>query len=61
MGKLSINEDALRKAITDDPNKVYELFAKPAEGGRGGIAVQFRKTADNTVKVISEKAGTTGT
>lgn len=61
-GKLSINEDNLRKAITENPNGVYELFAKPAEdNNKGGIAVQFRKTVDDTIKVISEKAGSTGT
>ncbi|WP_432357600.1 flagellar hook-associated protein 2 [Sporosarcina sp. UB5] len=60
-GKLRINEDDLRKAIAADPNKVYELFAKTAdETQKGGLAHQFRKTVDNTIKVISEKAGTSG-
>ncbi|MDN4606825.1 flagellar hook-associated protein 2 [Sporosarcina highlanderae] len=60
-GKLSINEDDLRKAITENPNQVYELFAKSAtDTDKGGIAIQFRKTMDNVNAVISEKAGTSG-
>ncbi|WP_339251333.1 flagellar hook-associated protein 2 [Sporosarcina sp. FSL W8-0480] len=61
-GKLSINEDDLRKAITENPNQVHELFAKSAtDTDKGGIAIQFRKTMDNVNAVISEKAGATGT
>ncbi|WHT47914.1 flagellar filament capping protein FliD [Sporosarcina thermotolerans] len=61
-GKLAINEDDLRKAITENPNQVYELFAKSAtDTDKGGIAIQFRKTMDGFNAVISEKAGTTGT
>lgn len=60
-GKLQINETELRKAITENPNGVYEVFGKPSsDTDKGGIAIQFRKTMDATVKVISEKAGTSG-
>lgn len=60
-GKLKIDEDKLRKAITENPNQVYEVFGKPAkDADKGGIAAQFRKTVDNTISVISQKAGTTG-
>ncbi|MBD7985143.1 flagellar hook-associated protein 2 [Sporosarcina sp. Sa2YVA2] len=60
-GKLEINETELRKAISEDPNKVYEVFAKTSTAtDKGGIAIQFRKTVDETNKVISTKAGSTG-
>ena len=61
-GKLQINEDTLRKAIAENPNNVYEVLGRPASGtDKGGIAAQFRKSMDDTIKVISDKAGTTGT
>lgn len=60
-GKLKIDEDKLRKAISENPNQVYEVFGKPAkDADKGGIAAQFRKTVDNTIAVISQKAGSTG-
>ncbi|MHC8517559.1 flagellar hook-associated protein 2 [Sporosarcina sp. ITBMC105] len=60
-GKLKIDEDKLRKAISENPNQVYEVFGKPAkDADKGGIAAQFRKTVDNTISVISQKAGSTG-
>ena len=33
-GKLEIDETKLREKITEDPNLVYELFAKPAADDR---------------------------
>ena len=30
-GKLVINETELKKAISDDPNKVHEMFSKDAK------------------------------
>lgn len=60
-GKLKIDEDKLRKAISENPNQVYEVFGKPAkDADKGGIAAQFRKTVDNTISVISQKAGSSG-
>ncbi len=61
-GKLIINEDDLRKAIAEDPQKVHELFSKSSDddGKGGGIAVQFRDTIVASREVISQRAGTAG-
>lgn len=66
-GKLSIDETKLRKAISENPNNVYELFAKPAtevggveQANTGGLARQFRAVIDGSSKIISAKAGSTG-
>ena len=60
-GKLEINETELRKAISENPNMVSDIFTKSAsDTQKGGIAIQFRKTIDETNKVISTKAGSTG-
>ncbi|WOV88390.1 flagellar filament capping protein FliD [Sporosarcina oncorhynchi] len=60
-GKLEINETELRKAISENPNMVSDIFTKSAsDTEKGGIAIQFRKTIDETNKVISTKAGSTG-
>jgi len=66
-GKLTINETKLRKAIADNPNKVYELFAKPTVESKdpkvavkGGLANQFRAVVDSSRKAISAKAGSVG-
>jgi flagellar hook-associated protein 2 len=61
-GKLVIDEDKLRKAISEDPNKVYQLFNKKPTDDKdpkdGGIAVQYRKVIGDTRKTIENKAGT---
>lgn len=60
-GKLEINETELRKAISENPNMVSDIFTKTAsDTERGGIAIQFRKTIDDTNKIISAKAGSSG-
>ncbi|MCM3711152.1 flagellar hook-associated protein 2 [Sporosarcina luteola] len=60
-GKLIIDETKLREAITEDPNKVYQLFnRKPTDDKNpidGGIAVQYRKVVGDTRKSIEQKAG----
>ena len=60
-GKLVINEDKLRQAISDDPNKVYELFAKSSDNeDEQGLAVRFRSVIDAGQKSISNRAGSKG-
>lgn len=60
-GKLEINETKLREAISQDPNKVSDIFTAPAAGeNKGGIAIQFRNIVNETNKVISTKAGSSG-
>lgn len=61
-GKLVIDEKKLREAISEDPNKVYQLFNKKPTDDKnpidGGIAVQYRKVVGDTRKSIEKKAGT---
>lgn len=55
-GKLIVDETKLRQAITDNPNKVYEVFGKPDEG----LAVKLRDAVNEGVKSISARAGNAG-
>ncbi|WP_419961340.1 flagellar hook-associated protein 2 [Psychrobacillus sp. BM2] len=58
-GKLVIDEAKLRKAISDDPNQVYELFAADgATDSEKGLARRLVATVDDTRKKVIEKAGT---
>ncbi|MCG3089618.1 flagellar hook-associated protein 2 [Sporosarcina cyprini] len=66
-GKLVINEDKLKEAITADPSKVHQLFAKEVvkdANGKvtdpGGLAQQLRTISNDTQKSISDRAGKTG-
>lgn len=57
-GKLIIDEAKLRKAISEDPNQVYELFAANGEtNSEKGLARRLVTTLDNTRKLVIEKAG----
>ncbi|MBU0906068.1 MAG: flagellar hook-associated protein 2 [Firmicutes bacterium] len=60
-GKLIIDETKLREAINTDPNKVYEVFAKPGttEADKG-LAVRFRSAIAESRNKITEKAGAVG-
>ncbi|MFG3612515.1 flagellar filament capping protein FliD [Rummeliibacillus stabekisii] len=52
-GKLEINEDKLKEALTKDPESVMKLFTQP----NTGIVAQMRKISQDTVKTIEERAG----
>lgn len=63
-GKLIINEDELRNAISNDPMAIYDLFNKEVKDGNGklindqsGITRRLRETIDNTINNIEAKAG----
>lgn len=63
-GKLSIDEDKLRKAIEENPNAVANLFTKGEvkdETGKivekGGIVAQLRTASKTAIDSIEEKAG----
>ncbi|KUP05252.1 hypothetical protein Q75_13460 [Bacillus coahuilensis p1.1.43] len=57
-GKLIINEDKLRQAISEDPNKLYEAFmADGATDADQGIARRLRDNIKDTLKGIEQKAG----
>jgi len=60
-GKLVINETELKKAISDDPNKVHEMFSKDdANVDNQGFARRLRTIVDNTQTSIAQRAGKTG-
>jgi flagellar hook-associated protein 2 len=57
-GKLIIDENKLKEAISKDPNAIYELFAK--DGGttsEKGLARRLRETISTTMDSIEKKAG----
>ncbi|TYS15180.1 flagellar hook-associated protein 2 [Rossellomorea vietnamensis] len=57
-GKLIIDENKLKEAISKDPNAIYELFAKNGEAtGEKGIARRLRDTIGSTMDSIEQKAG----
>jgi len=57
-GKLTIDEDKLRAAISEDPNAIYELFQKDgATSSEQGIARRLRATLKTAMSDITDKAG----
>ncbi|SLL07056.1 Flagellar cap protein [Mycobacteroides abscessus subsp. abscessus] len=57
-GKLTIDEDKLRAAISADPNAVYELFQKDgATSSVQGIARRLRDSLKTAMTDITAKAG----
>lgn len=61
-GKLEIDEDKLRAAISNDPEAVANTFTrtvKSGEAGEDGIVQKLRKSLSNTMLNIEKKAGKT--
>lgn len=57
-GKLEISEEKLRKAISENPNAIYELFQKDgAETGDQGLARRLRADLKTAMADITTKAG----
>lgn len=60
-GKLEINETKLRQAINEDPNKVYEVFAKSSStDNEKGLVTKMRTAIIESRKELTEKSGITG-
>lgn len=66
-GKLQINEDQLRAAITNNPDEVMHLFTKRAEesGDKNSMGIGDRifgvnGAINNSIKSLREKAGSPG-
>ncbi|WP_438316121.1 flagellar filament capping protein FliD [Sporosarcina sp. FA9] len=60
-GKLVIDETKLKKAISDDPNKVHELFSKDGDTvEEQGFARKLRTIIDKTQTSIGDRAGKIG-
>ena len=61
-GKLVIDEEALREAINEDPNKVHQLFSAPDDNVENqGFARRIREIVQATEKKITNRAGSTNT
>lgn len=61
-GKLQIDEDKLRKALTEDPEAVVRTFTNTVpkgETGQEGIVQQLRNSISKTTLNIEKKAGKT--
>lgn len=57
-GKLEINEEALKNAITSNPEEVFQLFNKSGTSfDSKGLAGRLRETIKGTIGKIEEKAG----
>ncbi|GEN54426.1 flagellar hook-associated protein 2 [Halobacillus faecis] len=54
-GKLFIDEDELRTALSQDPESVHKLFS--GTDANPGVARRLEQTIDNTVQSIEKKAG----
>lgn len=59
-GKLVIDETKLREAITENPNKVYEVFGKTGTGDNQGLAGRLKKAVDDGQSKIAARAGSVG-
>lgn len=56
-GKLEIDEDKLRKALSDDPEIVSRIFTGDSSTGAEGIVSKLRTTAQSAVATIKDTAG----
>lgn len=56
-GKLEIDEDKLRKALSDDPEIVSRIFTGDSSTGAEGIISKVRTTAQSAVATIKNTAG----
>ncbi|MFS0688484.1 flagellar filament capping protein FliD [Sporosarcina sp. 179-K 8C2 HS] len=63
-GKLIIDEDKLKQAISEDPGNVHKLFSfdagKDANKTEHGFARQLRTIVDDAQKTIAKRAGKVG-
>lgn len=56
-GKLFIDEDKLKKALTDKPDQVMALFTNRVGNQNVGVGGRVYESLNNVVKKLSEKAG----
>ncbi len=58
MGKLNIDEDKLRLALTNDPEGVMDLFTQVSEdASKSGVAVKLYDAVNNAMSELTTKAG----
>jgi flagellar hook-associated protein 2 len=56
-GILTINENKLRKAIEENPEKIYTLFAGDSSRGIEGLSQRLTRALDRSIGRISSEAG----
>lgn len=56
-GKLFIDEDKLKKALTDKPDQVMALFTNRVDDKNVGVGGRVYDALNNVVKKLSDKAG----
>ncbi|MBO8157629.1 MAG: flagellar hook-associated protein 2 [Bacillaceae bacterium] len=56
-GKLIIDEDELRKALTEDPEAVQKLFSNDVSGDSRGLINRLEDAMEKTMNRIEERAG----
>lgn len=57
-GELTIDEDKLRAALADDPDKVMDLFTQVDDDGNAmGMAAKLYTAINNSMSSIADKAG----
>jgi flagellar hook-associated protein 2 len=57
-GKLEIDPDKLKVALTENPNAVFEIFSKKGtKSSENGLGVRLRETIETTMKNIEKRAG----
>ncbi|USB32832.1 flagellar filament capping protein FliD [Paenibacillus sp. YPG26] len=57
-GKLTINEDKLKEALQNNPDKVLSIFQGPSGSVDSGIYAELSKKYDGTLDLLVKKAGT---
>lgn len=56
-GKLIVDEDELKKALTENPSGVQKLFSNSEEGAGRGIINRIEDSLESTLGRIEERAG----
>ncbi len=56
-GKLFIDEDKLKDVLTKKPDEVMALFTNRIDGANVGVGGRVYETLNNTIKSLSDKAG----
>lgn len=56
-GKLIIDPEKLKAAITENPNAIYTMFSKEGTGDNQGIGRRLRETIKTTMTNIEKRAG----
>jgi len=56
-GKLIVDEEKLKAALTEDPESVQKLFSNSSEGDSRGLVNRLEDAVTNTMNGINERAG----